>query len=160
TTYPATGLTASTSYSFRVRAVNATGNSGYSNTATTTTLAGGGGGTQTLLAVADAYIRSGAFSATNYGSAPTLIVKRNTNTASDDFNRAAYLKFDLSGVTSAPASATLTLTIDPASDPPDATATLNLYAVSDTSWAENSLSWNNAPGLNAASFVSTGTLLR
>ena len=40
TTYSATGLTAATSYSYRVRATDAAGNlSGYSNTATTTTLA-------------------------------------------------------------------------------------------------------------------------
>src|SRR3984957_12910204 len=41
TTYNDTGLTASTSYSYRVRATDAAGNlSGYSNTATTTTSAG------------------------------------------------------------------------------------------------------------------------
>ncbi len=40
TTYPNTGLTASTLYRYRVRAYNGTGNSGYSNTAEATTQAG------------------------------------------------------------------------------------------------------------------------
>jgi titin len=39
TSYQNTGLAASTSYAYRVRAYNATGNSGYSNTATTSSLA-------------------------------------------------------------------------------------------------------------------------
>ncbi|MGQ0800610.1 MAG: S8 family serine peptidase [Pseudomarimonas sp.] len=45
TSYASTGLTASTSYSFRVRAYDGSGNnSSYSNTSTATTQAGGGGG--------------------------------------------------------------------------------------------------------------------
>ncbi len=44
TTFANTGLAASTAYWYRVRATNANGDSGYSNTATATTLAGGGGG--------------------------------------------------------------------------------------------------------------------
>jgi hypothetical protein len=42
TTYPDSGLTASTSYSYRVRATNTGGDSAYSNTASATTQAGGG----------------------------------------------------------------------------------------------------------------------
>src|SRR6185503_20949001 len=42
TSFSDTGLTANTSYSYRVRATDAAGNlGGYSNTATTTTLSGG-----------------------------------------------------------------------------------------------------------------------
>jgi YD repeat-containing protein len=45
TTYPDTGLTAATSYSYRVRATDAAGNlSGYSSIASATTSSGGGGG--------------------------------------------------------------------------------------------------------------------
>jgi hypothetical protein len=43
TAFQNTGLSASTSYSYRVRAFNAGGNSAYSNTATATTAAGNGG---------------------------------------------------------------------------------------------------------------------
>ncbi len=44
TSFQATGLAASTTYHFRVRASNAAGNSNYSNTASATTQASGGGG--------------------------------------------------------------------------------------------------------------------
>ena len=44
TSYASTGLAASTTYSFRVRAYNTSGDSGYSNTASATTSAGGSGG--------------------------------------------------------------------------------------------------------------------
>jgi len=52
TTFAATGLAAGTSYSFRVRAIDAAGNlSGYSNTASGTTSSGGGGGTSITVSV-------------------------------------------------------------------------------------------------------------
>jgi Fibronectin type III domain/Beta-propeller repeat len=43
-TYSSTGLAAGTTYSYRVRAYNASGDSAYSNTATVATQSGGGGG--------------------------------------------------------------------------------------------------------------------
>ncbi len=49
TSYSSTGLAASTTYSFRVRAYNASGDSGYSNTASAATSAGGTGGGGTHL---------------------------------------------------------------------------------------------------------------
>ena len=57
TSFANTGLTASTSYSYRIRAVDGAGNnSGYSNTASATTTAGGGG-TQTYTNATDFQIR-------------------------------------------------------------------------------------------------------
>jgi len=53
TSFASTGLTAATSYSFRVRAYDGSGNnSSYSNTSTTTTQAGGGGGSTLTKGVA------------------------------------------------------------------------------------------------------------
>jgi hypothetical protein len=49
TSYSATGLSASTTYHFRVRASNSAGNSAYSNTASATTQASGGGSTNVAL---------------------------------------------------------------------------------------------------------------
>jgi hypothetical protein len=59
TTFPSTGLTASTSYSYRVRAYNAGGNSAYSNTASATTL-GGPSNTGLLSPSANAAVTSNA----------------------------------------------------------------------------------------------------
>src|SRR5262245_13779769 len=45
--------------------------------------------------VADAYVRDGSYANTNYGKVANLRVK----TASSNYNRWAYLRFDLGGVT-------------------------------------------------------------
>src|SRR5688572_14011932 len=48
---------------------------------------------------ADAHVRSGVHQNSNYGSVATLEIKKSAS-ATDDFNREIYLKFDLSSVTS------------------------------------------------------------
>jgi hypothetical protein len=69
TSYPNTGLSASTSYSYRVRAFNAAGYSGYSNTATATT-SGAATNTGLLSSTANAAVTSGAGDNNGYQSSP------------------------------------------------------------------------------------------
>jgi hypothetical protein len=114
---------------------------------------------QTLSPTADAYVRAGSYASQNFGGDSLLIVKKTTNDSSSLYNRASYLKFDLRNVTSAPSSATLTLTVDSGSNPTTSTETVNLYSVADTNWTETGLTWNSAPGLNRTNFSSAGTLL-
>ena len=111
-----------------------------------------------LSPTADSSIRAGQYADTNYGTAPTLICKRLTSDATSGYNRVDYLKFDLTGVKTAPSQTLLTLTINPISRPRNGFETIQLYSVADTSWTENGLTWNNAPGLNRTNFTSTGTL--
>jgi len=113
----------------------------------------------TLTPTADAYVRAGRYADTNYGSVNGLIVKKVSNDSNSIYNRAAYLKFDLSSVTAAPSSATLTLTVNSISNPATSSETVQFYSVADTTWTESGITWNNAPGLNRTNFSSTGTLL-
>jgi hypothetical protein len=72
TTYAATGLSPSTSYSFRVRATNSAGDSAYSNAASATTAAAPAGGADVL----GPYSRPSA--ATTGLSNPSLLTARST----------------------------------------------------------------------------------
>ncbi|GGB94662.1 hypothetical protein GCM10011325_22530 [Dyadobacter sediminis] len=88
-----------------------------------------------LPAIADSYVRSDHYADTNYGSADSLFVKSGMNKAR------AYIKFSLSGLGQVNS------------------AKLRIYGscnclyssgviargISDDSWTENEITWNNAP---------------
>jgi alpha-N-arabinofuranosidase len=114
---------------------------------------------QTLNPGADAYVQAGSNANTNYGAQTLLVVKRVTNDSTHSLNRCSYLKFDLTGVTATPTSATLTLTVDTSSNPTNKSETVKVYSIADTTWTETGITWNNAPGLNRANFSSAGTFL-
>src|SRR4029453_4658951 len=57
---------------------------------------------------ADSIVRSGANANLNFGTLPDLAVKKDSSGTSDN-NRESYLKWDLSGVATAPAGATIRL---------------------------------------------------
>lgn len=87
----------------------------------------------------DAYVRAGSYADNNYGSSTELFVK---STSNSDFVRETLMKFDLSAyesITSAKvfiyASAQVSMDV-------------NAYSVTDDSWSENSVTWNNAPSLS------------
>jgi hypothetical protein len=96
--------------------------------------------TVTLSPTADAYVRSGANQNTNYGSAATLELKKSA-TATDDFNREIYLKFDLTNVTSVRSA---TLRVYGTETAPEAVNT-DLFAAANTAWTEGGLTWANKP---------------
>lgn len=86
----------------------------------------------------DAYVRGGTYAANNYGSDPTLAVKWD----GISFSRESYLKFDLSGVTSSVNAAQIKLNaIMKGSTAPNQVVEL----VSDNTWSEYTLNWNNKP---------------
>lgn len=113
---------------------------------------------QVIIPVEDSYIRAGTYANTNYGTATSASVRRSGNNSSNANNRCAYIKLDLTGVTTAPKSAILNLSLS-GSSPTTSSTPVDIYYVSDNSWTETGITWNNAPGLNRTTFASTGGLV-
>jgi mannose/cellobiose epimerase-like protein (N-acyl-D-glucosamine 2-epimerase family) len=100
------------------------------------------------------YVRDGPFAAVNYGTNPTLEVKKSTS----GYTRETYIKFDLSSVATI-ASAKLRL-FGKLSDSAAAAMTIGIYGVSATAWTEAGLTWNGRPSTGSsalANFSVTGT---
>ncbi len=113
----------------------------------------------TLTPAADSYVQSGSSAGLNFGSQGQLVDKRYDANSTNPYSRAVYIMLDLSSVKTAPTQALLNLTVASNSSPAGWTKVVNLYAISDTTWTESGITWNNAPGLNRTNFTSTGTLL-
>ena len=113
----------------------------------------------TLTPTADSFIIAGAYAGNNFGSSKQFQVRKATNDSSSIYNRASYLKFDLSSVTVAPSSAVLSLSVSTESKPTTASEQTQFYYVPTNTWTESAINWNNAPGLNRTNFTSTGTLI-
>jgi hypothetical protein len=98
------------------------------------------GSTNELFAVADAFVQAGSYSSDNYGATAGLNVKYDGDTS--DWTRNAYLRFDLSSVGTNVSSATLNIYCESVWDSTD---THGLQFVSDDSWTETGITWNNSP---------------
>ncbi len=96
--------------------------------------------TLTLSPVADAYIENGTNANANFGGATTLIVK--TNSSNTNLTREAYLRFALPPAPGLIFNATLRLL--PTSLPAN-TLEHALALVTDNSWTESGITWNNRP---------------
>ena len=131
------GLTANTTYNYRVRAWTSGGNSAYSNTAVATTPAASA---DTARILADAYVRAGQYASTNFGRATELITKFS---ADAQYMRESFIKLDISDVQTGD-SARLRL-FGRLSDTRAASVTTTIYLVSNNSWGETTLTWNNRP---------------
>ena len=88
-------------------------------------------------------MRNGDEADTNHGADTLLIVKD----GSDEYDRNAYIRFDLPSVSGPVVRAILTLTVErlPNGEP----APVKLY-VSDNNWQEDTITWNNRPPINSA----------
>lgn len=97
------------------------------------------GGTNIYYPVADATVRGGANANLNFGTAPTLTVKEDT---SNDNDRKAVLRWDLSSVTGTVYQARIRLT--PVSVGMDGIEQ-GLAFATNSSWSETAVTWNNQP---------------
>ena len=111
-----------------------------------------------LLPVADAHVRDGTNADTNFGMNTILEVE----SSDPGDNRDAYLKFDLSNISTNISSATLNVFAGNNSNGGrgQGLAEFDLFAVANTSWGELTITWNNKPargGMLAANTVARGS---
>lgn len=126
------GLAPSTTYSYVVTAFDAAGNLAASQPGIVTTLAGGGGTTTTTLTpIADAKVDA-SVPDTNFGTTALRL------DASPDVR--SYVKFDATALTGSVQSATLQIWVTSAQS-----VGFDVYAVSDSSWAEGTITYANQP---------------
>jgi hypothetical protein len=99
---------------------------------------------------ADAYVRAGAYTDTNYGDAGSLVLKN----ASNDFNRQVYFRFAVSApVAEASIDLTVATNNEGGGGTTPQTFTVEVYGLAealDDSWTEAEITWNNAPGNDTA----------
>ncbi|HEY9247751.1 MAG TPA: DNRLRE domain-containing protein, partial [Rariglobus sp.] len=93
--------------------------------------------TSTITALADAYVRDGSSASTNYGPYNNLDVKMDAT----GYNRIAYLRFNAGGLSTA---SLVQLQLTPIKSS-TTTTTFTLEFVSDDTWTETGITWNNQP---------------
>lgn len=117
----------------------------------------GNPGSNTLTAQQDAYVRDGSNAGTAFGSTDaTSLITKVAPAGQTGNNREAYLAFDLSSITGTVTGATLKVN-GHTQDTRDANIVVGAYTVSNTSWAESTLTWNNKPA-SASSSLATATV--
>ena len=99
-----------------------------------------------LSAAADAYVNGGKNANANFGTVATLITQTNS---SPNKSFETFLKFDISTINTNVSSATLRINgrLNNTQTPSIAVDVLN---VTNTSWLENNITWNNKPAAQAA----------
>lgn len=106
--------------------------------------------TSTVNPVADAHVRGGAYANTNHGAAKTLISQVSTGAGS---NYEDYLRFDITSFNSV-SSAKLRL-YGGLNNTTTASIPVEVHNVTNITWIENAITWNNKPGAQAAVLATT-----
>ena len=107
---------------------------------------------ETAPLLADTYVEAGNASSQNFGAIRALALQRQTDDSHSDQNRCVYLKFQAPAFTEAPHSAMLTLTLKTRSMPNIQARNVRVYGMV-ASWEENTITWDNAPGLDRDHFA-------
>lgn len=97
--------------------------------------------TDTITPVADAFVRAGIHADSNFGTSTILYSKKSP---AADFEREVYMRFDISSFTADVSSAVLRLygALNTAQDP---SVLIEVHNVSDLTWPEATITWNNKP---------------
>ncbi|MDQ3440409.1 MAG: DNRLRE domain-containing protein [Planctomycetota bacterium] len=102
----------------------------------------------------DAYVRDGSFAGQNFGSDGTLVVKKSANAGN---SRESYIKWDLTDTPVGPGQVVKLRVWGRLSDTTNDNLAVGLFAVSDTTWGETTLTWNNKPA-SAPTALATKTI--
>ena len=95
-----------------------------------------------LSPIADAFVQNGSYTDSNFGWSASLVCKTDST-----MTRESYLRFDLSSLSGTIAHAVLRLNVDWTSGSGDMHTA---HSVSDDSWGESTIMWNNKPAAGAA----------
>jgi hypothetical protein len=120
-----------------------TATSGAVNGTAQVTVTSSGGGMFTLAAAADAHVRDGTSADTNFGTATAMESKNST--AAGNFRR-TFVRFSLSTVTGTTVTQAK-LRLFGASV--TSAKLVGVFAISNTTWGETTITWNNAPTIGA-----------
>jgi hypothetical protein len=90
--------------------------------------------------LADAYVRGGTYATTSFGSMAEIVAKFS---ADANYQREGYLKLDIGAVQ--PGNTVTLRLFGNLSDTRAASVTTQIFAVSNTSWGETTLTYNNKP---------------
>jgi hypothetical protein len=100
--------------------------------------------TQAIFATADAYVRNSSTSNDNFGAVTELQI-RETGAGQ---SRRSFLKFDLSSISGIVSEATFRVYV--IDEPPSFNIQNEVHYVSDDSWSENTITWNNQPAIDTS----------
>ncbi|MGN6421016.1 MAG: CBM96 family carbohydrate-binding protein [Pseudobacter sp.] len=119
----------------------------------------GSGGSQTFILnpEADAYVRDGSNAATTHGTTDAgLLITKLSPSGQLNNARESYLRFNAASVSGTITSATLRVygKIDLTTTP---SVPIGVYAVSNITWSESTLTWNNKPPTGTGLDTSTVT---
>lgn len=117
--------------------------------AVTSSIAAATSSSITVTSTADATVRNNQYANANYGTDESLLIKGSATTG---FTRNSYLKFSLSNVSTI-GSATLRIYGKNAEN--TASITTSVYGVSNDSWTESGITWNNAPAATSSTPLSS-----
>ena len=108
----------------------------------------------TLAPLQDAYVRSGDFAATTFGTTDATVLSSKLNSAtSPGYDRQTYLRFDISGVSNI--SSAVLKVFGKIEDNRVFNIPVGVYAVGNTTWTESTLSWNNKPAAGTSALQTT-----
>jgi chondroitin AC lyase len=94
-----------------------------------------------ITAMADAYVRNGSsYAGTNYGSATSLVLKKDT----EGYTREVYFKFNVADIPATTDQVKLRLYV-PYANTGVASVPWIVQYVSNDSWTESGINWNNKP---------------
>ncbi|MBO9201703.1 MULTISPECIES: PQQ-dependent sugar dehydrogenase [Niastella] len=109
----------------------------------------------TFTPVHDAYVRDGTNAGTTFGTTDsTLLITKVSPGTQQNNARESYLSFDLTNVTGDAASVVLKVfgKVDLTTVP---SVPVGVFSVANTTWTENTITWNNKPATSVAALAST-----
>ncbi|GGD83713.1 CBM96 family carbohydrate-binding protein [Paenibacillus nasutitermitis] len=104
----------------------------------------------------DAFVRSGSFAGTNYGSSSVVEVKdAPSGTAGADYDRIGYLKFNFDAYSgSSVSTATLYFYVkNDVTDPQVSNVPVTVQGLVDDNWSEKTVTWDSRPGSTGGSVL-------